>query len=249
MVKSITGLVLLGALPMFVLAQDKIETDRPTESQNTKVVSKGTFQSELGFRVEGKNDQDHSYQHPEAVFRYGLFNGFELRLRTAIETQHFRSENISNHGLKPVEVGLKAKLLQTTDTTFSTSLYGNIGFPRLASKDHQHDKTFYRIRLLFENKLSDKIKLNYNLGRDWDSEEKQQNWIYTISPQFELSDKWQAFLEGYGYFQKNSRPEHYIDGGFAYLISNNVQLDINAGKGISSKADDYFITTGISFKL
>lgn len=40
--------------------------------------------------------------------------------------------------------------------------------------------------------------------------------------------------------------EYYIDGGFTYLINNNLQLDISAGIGLNEAAIDYFVGTGCS---
>lgn len=34
--------------------------------------------------------------------------------------------------------------------------------------------------------------------------------------------------------------EHYLDGGFIFRISNDLQLDIRAGKGVSGTSVDYF---------
>jgi hypothetical protein len=229
--------------------ENKIETDRPTEAQTANVISKGTFQAELGVLKQQEEGEDFSVQHPDAVFRYGLLKGFELRLRTTLETQRYHSKNEYNYGLAPVEAGLKATLFQTKDTSFTAALFGHIGLPHLASKDHQHNKTFYRARLLFENKLTEKIKLNYNVGRGWNDDQKQQNWMYAVSPQFQLSEKWEAFVEEYGFMKHGTKPEHYVDGGFAYAISNNIKIDVDAGKGLGGEAADYFITTGVSFRL
>lgn len=249
MLQKIIVLVFLSALPFFAFSQDKIETDRPTESQNASLVSKGVFQAEIGLRKDQEKGHDYSIQHPNAVIRFGLFDGLELRLEAAVETQRFYSKNSFNYGMKPVEVGIKGRVFQTKDTSFIASLYGLAGLPRIASGDHQHQGTYYRIRLLLQNELSEKVKLIYNVGQDWDNEERQQNWIYAVAPQFQISDKWDLFLESFGYFQKSSKPEHYIDGGLAYYITNNMELDIDVGKGLGSKSADYFMTAGISFKL
>jgi hypothetical protein len=249
MIQKFTMLVFLGVLPILVVAQDKIEPDRPTESQNASLISKGGFQTEIGVRKDQENSQDYNIQHPNAVLRYGLFKQLEVRLETTVESQRYPTKNMFAYGLEPIEVGLKGNIFRAKDTSFTASIYGLIGFPRIASDDHQHNNTFYRVRLLFQNELSDKIKLIYNVGRDWDSEEKQQNWIYTISPQFQLSDKWEIFLEDFSYVQKGSKPEHYIDGGFAYFVSNNFSLDVDVGKGLSKKSAEYFMTAGVSFKL
>ena len=249
MVLKITSVMFLGMLPVLAFTQDKIEADRPNESQNASLVEKGSFQAEIGLRKDQQNDKDYNVQQPSAVFRYGVYDKFEVRLETFMETQRYHSKNSFSKGIRPVEVGIKANMFQAKDTSFTTTLYGIVGLPRLASYDHRHNDTFYRLRLLFENDLSKKVKLTYNLGRDWDSDERQQNWIYTFSPQFQLTEKWDVFLEGFGYLHKNSKPEHYIDGGLAYYIENNLSIDINLGKGLSSKSADYFMTTGISFKL
>ena len=42
--------------------------------------------------------------------------------------------------------------------------------------------------------------------------------------------------------------EHYMDGGFTYLINNNLQLDIRAGFGLNEESDDYFAGTGLIFR-
>ena len=228
---------------------DKIDADRPTEAQSAQVVSPGTFQAELGVRKQQEQGSDVSWQYPEALFRYGLFDRVELRLHTAVESQHFYSENKFSDGVNPVELGIKANVFQTKDTSFIAALYGHIGLPRLASKDYRHNTTFYRVRALFQNKLSEKIKLNTNFGRDWDNNKEQQNWMYAISPQFEIGEKWEATVEEQAFFKKNSKPEHFVDGGIGYFVGNNLKLDVNAGKGLGGEAADYFFTAGVSFKL
>jgi len=242
-------LILGSLLPLSLLSQDKIETDRPTEAQSAELVDKAAFQIETGFRKQQENKEDYVLRHPEALLRYGLLNRLELRVAINAASERLYSEEQFNYGLEPVELGLKARMFQTKDTSFITSLYAQTGISQWASKDHQLDESFYRVRLLFQNKLSEKIKLSYNVGRDWNSNNKEQIWIYTLSPQFELSEKWQAFVEEFGSFTKRHKPEHYIDGGFAYNITNNIQLDVNAGKGISSNAADYFFTGGISLRI
>src|SRR3954466_11845941 len=109
MVKKLITLILPAVLPVVLYAQEKIETERPTETQNAGLVPKGRFQAELGFRREQQDAEHYSYIHPNAYFRYGLFNHFEIRLRTPFETERIMDENKSNYGLRPVEVGFKAR--------------------------------------------------------------------------------------------------------------------------------------------
>ncbi len=249
MFKKILLFALPVILPLLLTAQDKIETDRPTETQNAGLMPTGKLQGEIGFRKEQQQAGEYSYQHPNAVFRYGLFKVLELRLVTAFETEKEGTPKVTNHGLQPVEAGIKARLYQSKDTSFIVSLYGHLGLPHFASKNYELDKAFYRARLLLQNKLTEKIKVNYNVGREWDSRNIEQTWMYSISPQIELSDKWQLLLEEYATFQQSGAPEHYLDAGVAFGFTNNLQLDINAGKGLNPAAADYFIDAGVSFRL
>ena len=246
--KSLVALILWALiLPLSAMAQETIETDRPTEAQTPKVVAKGELQIELGLKKVQQNRDSWSVQHPNALFRYGLANWLELRLESNLETQKFGPSGAS--GLKPIEAGFKLKGYQTADTTFVLSLYSLIGFPRLASADHRNNRYFYRFRFLLENKITDKVSLNYNIGRDWDDQQMDHKWIYAVAPQLALSERWELFGELYGRFEQGYEPEHYVDGGAAYSVNNNLKADLNLGKGLTKASSDYFITAGLSFKI
>jgi hypothetical protein len=42
---------------------------------------------------------------------------------------------------------------------------------------------------------------------------------------------------------------HTLNGGFTYLLTDNLQFDINGGAGTNSRADDSFIGTGLAFRF
>lgn len=39
--------------------------------------------------------------------------------------------------------------------------------------------------------------------------------------------------------------QYYFDGGFTYHVTNNLQLDIEAGVGLNRAANDYFAGSGL----
>ena len=55
-------------------------------------------------------------------------------------------------------------------------------------------------------------------------------------------------MEYYGKFRARGGrgPEHYLDVGLTYLLTNRIQLDVWAGIGLNDRADDYFVGGGIS---
>ncbi len=101
------------------------------------------------------------------------------------------------------------------------------------------------------------ISFSYNIGietftqDDGFDEDTVAAAIYTATLGFGLTDSLGAFLEIYGEIglSAGGSPRHLFDGGFTYLVRDNVQLDIVAGIGISDPADDWFVGIGVSFRL
>lgn len=231
-------------------AQDKkIEADRPGETQTPNTVSKGYFQAEIGFEKEQQTKDDYTLLHPQMHLKYGLSKRFEIRAEITAESDKQSSSNEFTYGLNPIEIGFKAQLLEAKGVLPQTSLYTQVGIPKLASKDHQTPHAIPHLRLLFENKLTEKLHLDYNIGADWDGEQTAPQWLYTIAPELEIGEKWEVFVEEFAYFQKGQASLHHFDGGIAYFPIPNVKLDVYGGKGISKEAPDYFISAGISFRL
>lgn len=242
-------ILLLNLIPVCIYSQETIEADRPSETQSTETLHKAVFQSEIGFMKEQANSVDIVLQHPDALLRFGLLKNFELRLEMLSESQKLRTEKEFRYGLQPIQLGLKFKLFELKDNKFSSSFLAHAGIPVLVSQDHDPEKVFHKIRMLFKNELSRKLKVEYNIGTDWNSEENIQNWVYTFSPSLDLSDHLNAFIEIYGYFKNHNIPEHDLAGGFAYIIGKNIQVDISGGIGLNQESPDYFVSAGFAFQL
>ena len=235
-------------LPCAATAQEKIESDRPTETQSAQTVTRKMFQLESGVVYRRLESGGYSFQHPEVLVRYGVFKNLELRARATAETQKLKSENINRYGLEPVEVGVKWEIAQKPQQ-YAVALLGHVGIPKLSSTDHDPHKTYVRWRALAEHNVGEKLKLEYNAGMDWSSEDQEQNWIAAFSPLYELSDKWLLYGEVYSFFQKQALPQHQARVGLEYFISANVELDLNAGAGLNKAAPRYFWNAGFGFRL
>jgi len=48
---------------------------------------------------------------------------------------------------------------------------------------------------------------------------------------------------------KNSLPQHHLQGGLAYIIGKNVQVDANGSLGLNTASPDYFIKAGLARRL
>jgi hypothetical protein len=247
MKKSLFVLACLASLAS--RAQDEITTERPNETLSPETVSKNIFQTEIGFRKTRDNAQDKVWQNPDVLLRYGLLNRLELRLESTVENQKLFSEGKFRNGLRPLELGLKVNFFETKNEAFTSAIVGQVGIPTFATSAHKTDRAYHRVRLLFENKISDKFKLNYNVGSEWDSQEQEQNWVYTFAPELDITDRWETFIEVFGFAKKGKSPEEIVDAGFAYLLSKNTKVDVSGGVGLNSESPHYFVAAGFSFRV
>ncbi len=231
--------------------KDRIETDRPNESELADLVPKKYLQLESGVYGEKISTSETDIIHPHTLLRYGIGDWIELRLLTNFSTLRKKmipSDKIAT-GLEPLSPGVKISLLTQKNIIPSTSLLFHAGLPSLASKDFKAKHLAPEIRLLMENSLSDNIELTYNAGIEWDGFESDPTWLYTISPGFDIGNRFEAFIEAYGYFNKHEAAQHTIDGGIEFFINKDFAVDICSGFGLNKSASSFFVTIGGSIRF
>jgi hypothetical protein len=113
-------------------------------------------------------------------------------------------------------------------------------------------------RFSFSHTLTERIGLGYNLGMAWETLESDSgnrstftDVQYTLAAGFGLTDRLGGFVELFGDVPL-SGPDgdaHSLDGGFTYLLRENLQLDAAVGVGLNDDADDWFVTAGLSVRL
>lgn len=245
----IVTLLLLCLVPDNIAAQENIETDRPDQTETVTIVPKGRFQAENGFAHSHTESNSSEITMPETLWKYGVNDKMELRLNT--EMEYAKHPDSTTYGLLPLKIGLKVNLWEANGIIPETSLLANIALPKIASKKLQSTYVAPEIRLLFENNISDAIQVGYNLGAEWDGQTAEPTFIYTLSADFVLSKKLESFIEGYGFLPQLGHADHWVDGGFKYLITNDIQVDISGGYELTSHQHyhGYFESLGFSFRI
>jgi Putative MetA-pathway of phenol degradation len=254
MLKKIGYSLLTGLLPFSPAAAqelERMETDRPDQTECPYIVPKKWIQVEMGFNFEKNGPASHTFVHPAVLSKYGISKRVELRLITTFlsEKEQRMPGSVTVTGLEPVEIGFKAALWEEKGIAPKTSLIAHIAFPSFASERFKAGKAAPNFVFTMQHTLSRAAAVGYNLGASWDGFTNTPSWIYRVSPGFNLGEKCYAYLEAFGFIQKNETANHNIDGGFAYYINNNIKLDISAGKGLSSSSVSYYIALGGSFRF
>ncbi|RYD95235.1 MAG: transporter [Sphingobacteriales bacterium] len=238
---------LLSGVSAAAQDSEKLETDRPGESQSAQTVDKGKLQVELGLRREREDPETVDYFEPRTVLRYGLLKGFELRAEISPVTE--RQSGKTQTGLLPIELGFKAGLWEGKGLLPTAALYTQVGIPKFSSEAFRPTYAEPRVRLLFENEVTKQVKLNYNLGAEWTGEDTEPQWVYTFTPNVSISKNWEAFAEVYGFVKRGSLPEHSFDTGLSYYIGRRAKADLSAGVGLTSAAPVNFVTLGFSVQF
>ncbi len=240
--------------------EDTIVTDRPDFTEASSTVGQGRVQFELGYTFfaddeMGTRIRRHSY--PEALVRIGILEWLELRVvqnylneRTSMTGMSMNSDGFEDMMLG-AKIGLTeqegclpelAVILQTTVPTGSTS--------------QSNDEMLPGVNLLYGwEALDGYLELGgstqINRARD-----DVGHFYYEIAQSatlgVALSKKLSAYTEYFGFYPTSARvgplAQHFINGGFRYLITNNVQFDIRGGLGLNRNAEDYFVGSGISIR-
>ncbi len=230
---------------------DKIDTDRPDQTESAVTVPKKWFQFEIGFSRQTTNAFEKEFQHPTLLSKYGIGKRIELRLITTTQTNTYlvAADKLKETGLSPVEVGAKIALWEEKKMLPKTSLLFHVGIPQLASKKFKADKLAPNFRFSMQHTLNKVVGIGYNLGAEWDGFSNTPAWIYTFAPGFNLSEKWYAYVEVFGSISKENKPQHNADGGVAYYVTRNFKVDLSSGFGISKEAPDWYIAIGASFRF
>ena len=184
-----------------------------------------------------------------ATLRYGLFNAIEFRLQMISQSVRDKRNDRKSDGLRPLEVGLKAKILPEYKGFPSVAILGHLGLPTTSSKDYYNRRLPVEIRTLFGNTLSRNLKLVYNAGLKWEGNEREAEWMYSFSPVLKVTENVNLFIEQYAFLQQNNSAEHYFNGGADFYLSRNFMLDVSAGVGLSKYSSPYFFAAGLSFRI
>ena len=229
---------------------EKIDTDRPDQTESAVTVPKNYFQAEFGFNKEKTFFDNYDLIHPTALLKYGL-NRFEFRLEATCRSsyEHLIPDPKWTTGFDPIEIGFKAAMWEEKNWIPKTSFIFHLGLPTLASKPFRADHLAPSFRLTMQHTLSHTIGLGYNFGVAWDGFSTTPAWLYTLTSGFNLGEKWYAYLEAFGFAHNEEKPQHSLDGGIAYYISPDMKVDVSGGFGISGAAPGNYVAVGVSFRF
>lgn len=223
-----------------------IECDRPDQTETPTVVPHNHLQVESGFYFEKSSDLNRATL-PACLIKYGIKDIAEFRFEIESPVDIHNTE--THIGINPIAIGLKMKLCDEKNYRPKISIIAMSSIPILATKKHIDIHPTPEIRLLIQKSLSSRISISSNVGVLWSGESFTTTALYTITSGFVIREKWGSYIELYGFVPVNQRSSNFFDGGITYTPKNNIMLDISSGISIDRQKPDWWVGTGISFRL
>jgi hypothetical protein len=248
------AVLILCCFSTFLFSQEKevasigsIFTDRPDQTETPDVLPFKYFQMEMGFNVESQHG-NLSFVHPTILWKAGMFKSTEIRLITDVSTIKEDSGKYST-GLAPIQIGFKTAICEEKKARPKISFIGHMAVPYISTKNQRTNYFAPNFRFTLEHTLKKNLVLGYNVGMEWDGESPYPAFIYTIVNGIDITDKWYFYYEFFGDIPIDKKSTHTFDGGFAYLIRNNMQVDISAGFQLYPFVKGWYTSLGYSFRL
>ena len=228
-------------------------------------------------RVSSPSEELTAHHFPEALARIGIYERFELRLGWdggQWQDLDINGENVNSSGAGDMYLGTKIALWGENGGLPETAVILGTSVPtgsdcqaadRLGNRKYCGSFNLYTSNrfdpsaiLAMSKTLNDRLSLGWNLGTVWVTEREDSGdldtfprGIYSVALGISATERLGFFAEFFGdtSLRGDSRPTNSVDGGATFLLLPNLQLDVSAGKGISSESPDWFAGAGISFRL
>jgi len=257
-VAACAAVLLLGCAGLRSPGGEPIEAERPGEATPPGVVAPGVVQVEGGVVYErdtGAHEPDtRRVTAPDLEVRIGVVDPVELQLFVDGWT-HEQPDGGSDRGsFGDTAVGVKACFTQSDGWRPSLAARALVSFPTGGDAETSGGVD-PSLALLTQWDLSERTQLVVDAGLGTPSRGVGTSGrLFEFAPQIALqrtiAARVAAYVEYAAVLRSAGEPdEHGVDGGFAWLPTDDLQLDVSAGLGLNAPAPDVFVAIGGAWRF
>lgn len=240
----------LFLIPLFLVGvafgqeSNPIGSERPGKTIGTHTVSFGTYQLEFGYTYTEFEDNSHTGDFPQSLFRTGLMKNVELRIGwdgyTLVE------DSAGDDIAQDMSLGLKYVFMEQDGWKPKLGVLGYISLPT----GIENDEVGGGVNLLASWDINDLTSIGANFGyasvADGEGHNCEGNFSVIINR--ELNNQFSVFAEYYTTWDEDI-DLHSVDVGFAYLANEDFQIDFSVGAGLNDNAPDFTAMVGFTFRF
>ena len=233
---------------------EPLASDRPDFVEASVTVGRGVRQLEMGytyFSDQSTNFTGHSF--PEFLFRFGvLADWLELRVgwNFASNAEGFNPLTRNTSGSEDIYLGIRFGLTPQDGILPEMCLVPQMTVPT-GHPNFTAGKVLPGLMWLYGWDITDVYSVGAstqaNLAIDDLAGDEYVEFAQAFTINYALAPKLGAYTEWFMLTPAGAEitpTEHYLDAGFTYRVTNDLQLDIRAGKGVSAASIDYFAGSG-----
>ena len=233
--------------------RDALVTDRPDFTESALTIRPWHAQIEMGYtaaRVEGSTE----YSVGEILIRVGLAERIEARIGLN-SFAWVAAEGNDPEGLEDVSLGTKINLVQAKPGTAvpDVGILLVASFPTGAGDLGEGAHVLPVATLAAGLDVTEWMSAGANVGWGYldDGAGRYSQFAGSLALGFSLTDWLGAYAEYFGFAPEfDSGPDsHFLNGGFTFLISRDVQLDVRAGFSVDDAETDSFAGAGLAFRI
>lgn len=225
----------------------EIVTDRPDFTESSEVIPAGWLQLEGGISFEGESDA-RAFSAPATLLRIGLGKRAELRLGA----EGLLSEAIGGvrtSGRSDTEIGAKFKVLDQAKAGFDFALLPIVSLPT-GTDGFTSGGVDPTLKITWGRDLPAGFGLtgNVNVSSLTEDAARFHQEAMSFSLGHDLAFGFGGYAEVYG-FSKMSATDGAgvtINGGISRLFGRHLQLDLEAGRGLTTASPDWFVGFGFA---
>lgn len=237
---------------------EPLATDRPDFTEATVTVGRGVAQLEVGytyFHDISAGDLEETHSYPDTLLRVGLLaQWLEMRVAwTYLDlTSAVGAAVEKSGGASDLNLGFKIALTPQEGILPEMALIPEIFVP-VGDGRFTAGEVLPGLLWVYSWEINDRITTAGEtvFSRAIDDETGRpfvvfaQSWVIGYT----LTERWGAYTEWFAFVPDgadSARTQHFADGGFTFLVNNNLQLDVRVGVGLSEASEDYFIGAGFA---
>jgi len=230
------------------LAAEPLVTDRPDATESSSVVGTGVFQLETGVAF-AEDSGVTAQEYLSSLLRVGLDPRTELRLAW---DGFINVSDGGPDGAGDMAFGFKRYLREERGAAPEAALLVHLTAPvgDDAFSSDEFDPSFL---FAFSHTLNERSSIGYNVGASLATSEflgretTLSSIDYSVAYGFDVAENLGAYVELFGSAGLSASDSPFnFNGGFAYLLDDDAQLDLFVGAGLNSDAPDVFGGFGFS---
>jgi hypothetical protein len=238
-----------------------LNTDRPDVTESPFTVNAGHFQTELSF-VEYTYDYDHGsrtdgYSVAPFNVRIGLLNDLELDVMlNPYLNIYTRSATVSAHraGIGDTQIRVKLNFWGNDGGTTAFGLLPYVNFPTGydgLSKHNIEGGLIVPFAVQLPAKFDLGMMAEFDIHRNAANDGYGLDFLHSITLGREMTEQLNIYIEyvGIAPVQTGRTYLAYFDTGITYALTENVQLDLGINIGLSQRANDFTVFSGLSFRI